>query len=464
MATRLHALDDAFLAAETARTPTHVGSVCTFEAGPLRDAGRIRLRDLQDSVASRLHLVPRLRQVVASPPFGVAPPLLVDDADFDITHHVRLAAVAAPGDQAALQDLAATLHTERLDRSRPLWELWFVDGLADGRVGLVEKIHHAIADGVSGVEVASVLLDLEPSPPTTPAPGWEPLDAPAPAAQLLAGLGDRVVGPLGRVAGALSQVRRPGAALASVGRGVRGLGALLDPPLRAPATSLNAPVGPHRQLLAVRRDLAEVRRAAHRRGATVNDLVLTAVGGGLRTLLDHRGELPVDADLALHVLVPVSLHRGGDLGNVVGGIVVRLPVGDADVEHRLSAVQGAMAAHKASGEGRLTADLLGAADLFPTSLAHVVSRSVHRQPLVNVIVTNVPGPDAPLYALGARMLDAVPIVPLGGNLTVSIGVLSYDGRLVVGLFADPEACPDLRTLADGVEEGFDALEALAEVV
>ena len=459
MSTRLSALDAAFLAFESDRTPTHVGTLAFFEGGPFRDgAGRFRLAELRQRVEGRLHLVPRLRQVPAPTPLGLAHPVLVDVADFDIAHHVRLVEVGAPGSEAEALELAAQLHMERLDPSRPLWELWFVDGLADGRVALVEKIHHSIVDGVSGVEVATVLLDLDPDPPVDAAPTWEPTPEPGPVALALAGIGDRLRRPVDLLADALGGLRHPVAAAREVAHDVEALRSVLRPPLAAPRSSLNVQVGHRRRLAVVRRDLAAVKDDAHAHGGTVNDLVLAAVTGGLRRLLESRGELDGDADLALRALVPVSLHTAtGELGNVVAGLVVDLPVGIDDPSARLASIAADMRDRKASGEAAASAGILHAADLLPPVLARSLSRAVHHQPFVNLVVTNVPGTSFPLYAMGARMLDAIPIVPLGGNLSVSIGILSYDGHLDLGLFADPEACPDLDVLVDGIEVAFDEL-------
>ena len=459
MTTRLSALDAAFLAFEGDHTPTHVGSVAFFEGAPFHDeTGGFRLREIQDRVESRLHLVPRLRQIPAEPPFGVAHPLLVDDAHFDITHHVRLVAVGAPGTEADVLDLAASLHMERLDRSRPLWELWFVDGLADGRVAMIEKIHHSIVDGVSGVEVATVLLDLEREPDRTQAPAWNPDPAPGAGALLAEGIAARSAHSFDVLGDALGALRHPAATSVTAVHDLEALRSLLRPPLRAPHSSLNVQVGHRRRLAAVRRDLAEVKRDAHRHGGTVNDLVLAAVTSGLRRLMEGRGELPDDPTFALRALVPVSLHTAeGELGNIVAGLVVDLPVGVADPVDRIRSIATDLAAHKASGEAAASAGLLRGADLLPPAVTRWLSKAVHHQPFVNLVVTNVPGTTFPLYAMGAELLDAVPIVPLAGNLSVSVGVLSYDGHLDLGVFADPDACPDLDVLVGGIEAGFGEL-------
>jgi len=443
--TRLTALDAAFLHFETDGTPAHVGSVTFFEGAPFRDdEGRFRLGEVRTRIRSRLHLVPRLRQVVLPTPLGVAHPVLADDRYFDIVHHVKLVEVGAPADETAVFALAAELHMERLDRSRPLWELWFVDGMADGRVAMVEKIHHAIVDGVSGVEIATVLLDLERDAPADDAPAWYPHAWDGAAERLAKGIAQRVALPVRRMGDAAETLKHP-ADLAALARSLT----------RAPHTSLNREVGHQRRLVPVRRDLESVRAQAHRHDATVNDLVVSAVTGGLRGLLLHRGETVEPSTPPLRALIPVSLHEAdGELGNLVASLVVDLPIGIADPHDRLRSIAAQMAAEKSSGAADVTGRILRTADLLPANLAALVSRAVHQQPFVNVVITNVPGPSEPLYAMGAELLDAIPIVPLAGNLTIAVGVLSYRGALVLGLYGDPEACGDFDVLVDGVEKGF----------
>ncbi len=449
--TRLSALDAAFLHYETDGTPAHVGSVAFFEGDPFRDDdGRFRLAAVRSRIESRLHLVPRLRQVVLPTPLGIAHPVLADDRYFDIVHHVKLVEVGAPGDESSVLELAASLHMERLDRDRPLWEMIFVDGMADGRVALVEKIHHAIVDGVSGVEVATVLLDLERDTEDHDAPAWYPHAWDGPAERLVKGLANRIALPFRWAAGAVSDL--------SSGSGALDLKTITRTFATAPKSSLNREVGHRRRLEPVRRDLEVVRARAHEHGATINDMVLAAVTQGLRAVLLARGETVEPSVEPLRALVPVSLHEAeGDLGNRVASLVVDLPIGISDPVERIETVAATMKEAKASGTAAASDQLLKGADLIPPNLAAVISRAVHRQPLINLVITNVPGPDVPLYAIGAKMLDAIPIVPLAGNLTISIGVLSYEGRLVLGLYGDPDAFDDFDVLVAAVEQGFDDL-------
>jgi len=448
---RLSALDTAFLRAERPETPLHVGAVSVFEGGRLTDeSGHVRVGDVRAAVEARLHLVPRLRQVVREVPLWLGRPVWADDPHFDVAHHVKVLPVAKPGTREQLLQLAAELHEERLDRSRPLWELWLVEGLADGRVGVIEKVHHAMVDGVSGVDVAAALLDLEPDPPPIAAPPFE-----RGAAQRSAVLAAEAVAEQVRRAARLPRPRR---AFDLVWRLLHELTELEEEGVLAPPSSLNARVGCDRQLRALTLDLDLVRASGRAQDATINDVVLTAVGGGLRALAEARGDR---TNRPLKVLVPVSLRSPADhltLGNRVGALVIPLPLEPVDPAVRLAAVAAWTARAKRSEAARTTAELISAGDGLPLPTVTLLSRLVvSRQPFVNLVVTNVPGPPFPVYMLGSRMVDTVPIVPLGGNMTMSVGVLSYDGRLTLGVTADLVAGEDLNVFMDATAAEFDAL-------
>jgi diacylglycerol O-acyltransferase len=459
---RLAAMDEAYLVAEEPRAPLHVASLGIFEGHGLCDArGRLRLRAIRTRIASRLDLLPRLRQKVAPVPFDLNRPVWIDDVDFDIANHVDAVALGRPNDEAALVHLAEAVVMEPLDRSRPLWHMRFVTGLEGGRVALIERAHHAMVDGVSGVDVSLALLDLTPDAPDVDASRWDPQPAPSQQELLAGGIADRLSAPLTATTRALRSLRAPVAVAREVRSVAAALGELRHDGVRAPHCSLNRPIGDTRQLLFVREQLEAVRAAGAPYGATVNDVVLAAVTSGLRALFLERDE-PIPSDRVVKALVPVSVRTDGEsmaLGNRVGGLVAPLPVGIGDPHERLRRIAATMAALKASGEASTADRMLRAADLLPPSLAHLVARGLNHQPLVNMVVTNVPGPSFPLYAMGARMLEAFPIVPLGGNMTLEVAVLSYDGALNVSVTADRDACPDAATFARGIEHGFAALHA-----
>jgi WS/DGAT/MGAT family acyltransferase len=455
-ATRLSALDSGFLSAESPTTPLHVGSLSIFEGDPLRDAaGRVRIADIAALTAERLDLVPRFRQRLVDVPFGLGRPMWVDDPEFDIAHHVRLVALPAPGDDRQLRELCASLHAELLDRSRPLWEMWFVDGLTGGRVALIEKVHHAMVDGVSTVDVAMAMLDLEREPAHRQPAEWLPAPLPGPARTLASAVGDAALEPLRFTTAALGALRHPARTVDRAHR-LAGSFASIGRDALAPRSSINTRIGGRdRRYEVVTLDLADVRDVKKRAGVKLNDVVLASVAGGLRRLLLDRGEA-VDGR-TLHAMVPGSLRGDGDhltLGNRVGTIIAPLPVGAAEPAARLRAVHEAMAERKARGQADASAALVGLSDHLPPPVIGAVARSIHHQPVINVVVTNVPGPPVPLYLLGARMLETFPVVPVGGNLDVSIGIVSYDTQLTIGLLADATTCTDVGVLAEGIGKSF----------
>ena len=460
---RLGAIDATYLAIEDARTPLHVASIGIFEKGNLCDQdGGIRLDEVRARISARLDLLPRLRQRVVDVPFGINRPVWIDDEHFDVANHVEAMGLPAPHDEAALIALAEDLVVQPLPRDRPLWHVWFVTGLAGDRVALIERAHHAMVDGVSGVDVSLVLLDTSPDAPAERAATWQPCPSPSLSDLLLSGLADRVTVPTeaaGRAAAAA--LTRPLDVARGVGRFAGALGALRREGVRAPVSSLNREVGGRRNLAFVRQRLEDVRAAGAPVGATVNDVVLTAVAGGLRELFLGRGE-PLPADLRLKVLVPVSVRATEEsmaLGNRVGGLVVPLPVGIGDPHERLLAVTAMTKTLKRSNEAAAADLLLQAADLLPPSIVGLLQRGVHHQPVVNLVVTNIPGPNFPLYAMGGRMLEAFPVVPLAGNMPLEVAVLSYDGALNMCVTSDATTCPDAAAFVHGVEHGFELLGA-----
>jgi len=453
--TRLSALDAAFLAAESPTTPMHVGSVAIFEGGPYHDDdGRFRIGEVRAQIEERMHLLTRFRQRVVDVPFGLGRPVWADDPEFDIDRHVRLLTLGPPGTDRQLHELCEYLHMVLLDRTHPLWELWFVDGLSGGRVALIEKVHHAMVDGVSGVDVAAALMALSPEVKRFEPPPWDPRPLPNPLALAATALVDLLAEPF-RFGQAMTRSivhpRRTLSGLKGVGRATT---TLLSSQTIAPRSSLNRPIGKNRRFEVVRQTMAGIDEIRSELGGTVNDVVLAAVTGGLRELLVRRGE-PLDRPL--EALVPVSLRTDGEhmtLGNRVAAMLVPLPIAEADAGARLDAIRAAVGLRKERNQAAVSAALLDTTDHWPALLAAKTAGQIHRQPLVNVVVTNVPGPPFPLYAGGARMLEVAPIVPLGGNLDVSIGILSYDGQLTIGLFADADTCPDVGVLAEGIEEAF----------
>lgn len=451
---RMTALDAVFLAAETERTPMHIGAMSRLEGPPLLDgSGRLRLEELRRRVAERLHLVPRLRRTVAQPPLGLGRPVWVDDTDFDVTRHVRHVELPAPGTREQFTAVCCGIDARVLDRDKPLWELWFVTGLEDGSVGLLQKVHHALVDGISGVDVAAALLDLEPDPPAVEVPEWEPAEPPDGLRRLVDAQLQLVGRPASWTRAAGGVLRAPvdlvrGAAAAA---GVAAPGRLVDH-----APGVLGHLGPRRTLRWVTAPLEPLRAVAHDHGGRLNDAVLSVVAGGMLALLEHRGEDALDRHL--QVLVPVSVRaedQHGDLGNKVTGMLVEVPLIGVDAAERIEEVHRVVAAHRERHEADGIELALDGLELLPPTVLSVLARTlVHHQPLVDVIVTNVPGPPLPLYFMGARLLESVPIVPLGGNMTMGIAILSYDGDLTIAVHADPDAVPDLDVLLEGMSRAL----------
>ncbi len=451
---RLTALDHSFLQLEGQSTHMHVGG-CALFSGPAP-----AYPDMVAAVQARLHLVPRYRQRLAAVPLGQGRPVWVDDPHFRLPFHVRHTALPRPGSDAQLRRLAGRIFSQALDRGRPLWEMWLIEGLSDGRFALLSKTHHALVDGVSGVDIASVMFDTEPDPQPARAPRpWAPRPLPSSAQLLADALVERATQPAEAVTALEAIARGPRGLLRRAGAAVAGLGALtwagLDP---APRSPFNVPIGPHRRFTWVEASLEQFRQVKRERQATINDVILAAVAGGLGRYM-RRHELVTDG-LVLKALVPVSVRDAADhgvLGNRIAAMWAPLPVGIEDPFERLQQIAGAMTAVKRSGQAvgaRALTELAGFAS--PTLVAQA-SRLQARQRLFNLVVTNVPGPQQPLYLLGRRMQAIYPLVPLAANTALGIAVLSYDGRLNFGLNADYDALADLEALASDLSAAIDEI-------
>jgi diacylglycerol O-acyltransferase / wax synthase len=449
---RLSVQDAGFLALEHAGLPQHVALLAVAEARPLHDPdGRLWVDAVRQQLGGRLELVPRLRRRVLWPRVGQGLALWVDDPTFDLANHVRAVQVPAPGGERELLGLCDELCLRLLDRARPLWELWLVTGLDQGRVGLVLKLHHSLADGLAAVQIAGLLLDSTVDA-GSPAPSpWQP--RPAPSGWAL--VADNLRGRAGGLAAALAWLGHPGK-LAAQARVLAGAGRLAAGGRRHQRRSvLRRPVGGRRRLAVVRAQLTVVKEVAYAHGATVNDVLLAAVTGGLRALLLARG-VPVEG-LILYASVPVALRAQTDtaaLGNQVGLMVVPLPVGEPDPVQRLAQVTRATSERKRRPE--LLASLRPVGSL---TILRVLNRYSRHQRIVDVFVTNVPGPQRPLYLLGARLLEAFPVVQVAGNVPLSVAVLSYDGQLNIGIQSDPDGLPDLDVFVDGLCRSLEELGA-----
>jgi WS/DGAT/MGAT family acyltransferase len=452
---RLTALDAMFLHIESRSAHMHVGALVLLE-GPAP-----AYRDVLALIESRLHHVPRYRQRLMMVPFGQGRPVWIDESQFDLEYHVRHTALPAPGDFEQLKKLAGRLLSQQLDRDKPLWELWVVEGLAGGGFALLSKTHHCMIDGVSGVDLATLLLDTEPkADPPPPPEAWTPRPAPGQAQLLADSIKDQLAHPLQVAKQALEQGSDARRLVGEMAAGMMPLVGLAQLG-QAPASVINHPIGPHRKLEPVRLSLAEVKAVRARLGGTVNDVVLAVVAGALRRLLLARGETPGDD---LRAMVPVSVRAPdarGTLGNQVTAMFCPLPVSDPEAASRLVKVQQAMKGLKESKQavGALALSRLG--DFAPPTLVAQAARLSAQTRLFNVLVTNVPGPQFPLYFLGHKMRECYPVPPLAATTTIGIALLSYDGSIDVGLLGDGDSAKDLPVLAEGIRASLSELIALA---
>ena len=452
---RLTSTDASFLHQEGATSHMHIGGVLIFE-GPAPPFG-----DFLDHVRGRLHLVPRYRHKLATPPLETGRPLWVDDHDFNLEYHIRHTALPSPGSEEQLFLLTSRISSQPLDRSRPLWEMWLVEGLAGGKFALISKTHHALVDGISGVDLASVLFDLEPEPP--PLDGelepWRPRPEPSQADLALAGARGAVVTTAGIVARALGAATRPATSINRLRDAMEGLGELVWAGLNpAPETPLNVEIGPHRRFAVVSQRLADYKEIKDSIGGTVNDVVLTVVTGGLADWLRGRGVRT--EGLEMRALVPVSVRTAaqrGTLGNKLTVMRAPLPVYIDDPVARLRFIRAAMDGLKESKQAVGAATLTAVNSLAPPTILAQASRLNFSTRLFNVIVTNVPGPQLPLYVLGRRLLDLFPVAFLPKDHALAIAIMSYDGGLAYGLLGDYDAMPDIDVVAEGIDAALSEL-------
>ena len=457
---RLTAVDASFIAQEGPTAHMHVGAVMIFE-GTAPDYER-----LADHVRSRLHLVPRFRQKLAFPPVETGRPLWIDDASFNLEYHVRDTALPAPGSEAQLRALAARVHSQALDRSKPLWEMWLVHGLEGGRFALITKTHHALVDGVSGVDLATVLFDLtpEPAPVAHPDRAWTPQPTPSRVDMAARGVRGLVSLPFGTAARVVAAAGRPGEALQETREALEGLGEVVWAGMNpAPETPLNVEIGPHRRLVWVRQELADFKRVKNALGGTVNDVVLATVAGALQKWLRSRGVRT--EGLELRALVPVSIRgreEHNELGNRIAAMRGPLPVYVEDPVARLQVVRQAMDGLKDSKQALGAEVLAGVQALAPPTIFAQASRLNFSTRLFNLLVTNVPGPQLPLYVLGRRLEDLFPVAFLPKRHALAVAIMSYDGGMDFGLLGDYDAMPDLERIGELLDESLQELLAAAD--
>jgi WS/DGAT/MGAT family acyltransferase len=461
MSDRLTGLDSSFLHLEDSTSHMHVASVMIFEGPPPP------YDELLEAIDRRLGLVPRYRQRLAFVPLGQGRPRWVDDPHLNLHYHVRATGLPEPGSEQQLRELAGRVFAQPLDRDKPLWEIWLVEGLEGDRFAMLAKTHHALVDGISGVDIMSVLFDTSPEPaaPTDTGDRWLPRPLPSPAQLLGEAIVERatIPGELTRSVRAIFRGPR------RVAEGLRdaavGVGAMawagLNP---APPTPYNRSIGPHRRFTWVRADLADIKAIKNELGGTVNDVVLATIAGALGKHLRRRGQ---NTDgMELKAMVPVSVRADvdrGALGNRVAAMMAPLPVWCQEPVARLDIVRDQLKGLKSGGQAVGAQVLTELSGFAPPTVMGQASRLMSRQRFFNLVVTNVPGPQIPLYLAGRRLADPFPMVPLAKNQALGVALLSYAGRINFGLVGDYDLMWDLDDFADDVRESLAELAAEARV-
>jgi diacylglycerol O-acyltransferase / wax synthase len=456
---RLTGLDASFLHLEGDDAHMHVASTIVFE-GPPPD-----IEEFRRHISSRLHLVPRFRQKLRFVPFGQGRPVWVDDPQLNLDYHVRQTSLPPPGSDEQLKTLAARVFSQQLDRSKPLWEMWLAEGFEGDHFAIIGKSHHCLVDGVSGIDITTVMFDVEREPEASPDPPPEWLPSPEPSDSQVLGrsLVERAMQPAEALRAARHLLRAPRRITSGLREATRAMGAVAGTGLSAPASPFNVDIGPHRRLAWVLGDLAELKRIKSKLGGTVNDVVIAAVSGALGRYLRSHGHST--QGLELRAMVPVSVRaeeEHGALGNKVSAMMAPLPVWCENPVERMRVVTAAMGDLKSSKQAVGATLLTQLTDFAPPTIVAQAARLQARQRFFNLVVTNVPGPQFPLYLLGREMESIVPMVPLAKHQAVCVGIMSYNGQINFGLIGDYDAIPDIEQLASDLEHSIDELAEAAD--
>ncbi len=454
-------LDAEFLHLEDGVVHMHIGACAVFEA-PMPTLG-----EFQAMTESKLPLVPRYRQKVHGVPLGFGRPVWIDDPHFNLDYHLRHTALPSPGGEEQLARLVGRIMSQPLDRSRPLWESWLVEGLHDDGWAVITKVHHSMVDGISGVEMMAALLDYDPDAPLAEIEPWTPSDRPDDLRLMVDAVGGFLGNLARRTGGLASTLVRPDKWLSGARDVEHAVVAVTDTMKSTHPASFDGPIGPHRRWDWTVISLDDIKAIKNALGGTVNDVLLTVIAGGFRFLLETRDETPDEH--SIRTLVPVSVRtedHHGEFNNRVSGMIAELPVGVADPRARFAAVCEQMTELKASHEAEVGEAITDLADLaFPGMIAlgsratiQLMARLGQRS--INTVTTNVPGPQVPLYALGRRMVGYYPFVPILHGTRIGIAILSYDGRVAFGVTGDYESVPDIGVLTRGIEGSVAELRKL----
>ncbi len=458
---RLTALDANFLFLEQPNVHFHVAGLSILDPSTRPD-GRFGVEDVIDLIERRIHLVPRFRQKVAFVPLNLGRPVWVDEPKFDLEYHIRRAALPPPGGRRELADFVQRVVSRPLDRSKPLWELYVIEGLEDGNVAVFVKSHHAMIDGMAGIDIATVLCDFSPEPRSVEPEEYRPRRAPNAGELLRDAFAEQVTHPVRTAVENTAQfLQAPQAALGRFGQMLGGFASILaaGTPPRSP---FNVTVGPNRRFAMCEVPVTDAKLIKNALGGTVNDVVLATVAGALHRLLRERGE--ATSGLSLRAMVPVSTRDDSQkmaMGNRVASIFVDLPVGAIDPATRLRKITALTKDLKSSHQAVAAGALMAIGQWAPPTLHGLAARLVARQRLINLTVSNVPGPQVPLYLAGAKMLVTYPVMPLGETTALSIAVTSLSGIMGFGFTADWDAVPDINVLAEGLLASVEDLKKAA---
>src|SRR6478735_382070 len=457
MTERLRPEDMAFLVTESASTPMHNATLEIFEPGGGFDYDR-----LLALVADRIAFVPRYRQRLRSVPGRLANPVWADDDDFDLTYHVRRSALPRPGSMDQLRDLTGRIMSRQLDRHRPLWEMYFIEGLEGGRFAILSKSHQILVDGVATIDLGQVILDVDPRPREAVHVEWQPQHAPSQSALVAEAVLDSVRDPRRALTTLCDNAGSLARTLGAVGSQVAEVAGALSNRRSAPESPISADLSEQRRVVTVKTSLEDFRKVRRFHGGTVNDVILATVTGAMRNWLMTRAE-SVHGSRTLRAMVPMSVIDSDleptSLGSQVAGHLLILPIGESSPVVRLHQVSYALKAHKETGRAVAADRLAGVAGFAPTTFHALGSRVAAlqaRRPF-HLVITNVPGPQFPLYAAGAQMTESYPVQPLLPGHALSIGVTSYDGGVFFGLNGDRDALPDLEVLGQCVTESLEEL-------
>jgi WS/DGAT/MGAT family acyltransferase len=455
---RLTAVDASFLVRE-AGTHMHIGGVLVFEGPPPAR------EDFEEHVSSRLRLVPRYRQKLAHPRLEMGRPMWIDDPSFNLVYHVRHSALPSPGSEHELRQLVGRIFSQRLDRSKPLWEIWLVEGFERDRFAVISKVHHSLVDGVSGVDLTTVMFDTAPegTPDLAADEPWRPNPEPSDRELVAEGIKGLVKLPFGLARKAASMVAHPSTTLGNVREAAEGMGevvwSMVNP---APKTPLNGNIGTHRRVLWVETSLADLKDIKDGLGGTVNDVFLTVVASALQKWLHSRGIRT--EGLQLRGCVPVSIRPRGEesaLGNRITMMMGPLPVYAKSPRERYRIVRESMAGLKESKQAQGAEMIANLQDFAPPTILAQASRLNFSNRFYNLLVTNVPGPQFPIYLLGRELLQLRPVAFLAPRNSLAVAIMSYNGSVFINLIGDYDAMPDLDRLAEYVQESIDELSELA---